>query len=40
MSASVLYDAPGPKARVRNRVYSVLGTLAVLGADRLRRRCG
>ncbi|MFI0820286.1 amino acid ABC transporter permease [Streptomyces sp. NPDC021098] len=31
MSASVLYDAPGPKARIRNRVYSVVGTLAVLG---------
>lgn len=30
MSASVLYDAPGPKAKVRNRVYSVVGTLAVL----------
>ncbi|MFD8385566.1 amino acid ABC transporter permease [Streptomyces sp. NPDC059679] len=31
MSASVLYDSPGPKARIRNRVYSVIGTLAVLG---------
>lgn len=31
MSASVLYDAPGPKARIRNRVYSVVGTLAVIG---------
>ncbi|MEU5611365.1 amino acid ABC transporter permease [Streptomyces sparsogenes] len=31
MSASVLYDAPGPKARIRNRVYSVIGTLAVIG---------
>ncbi|MET7761297.1 amino acid ABC transporter permease [Streptomyces sp. NPDC005336] len=31
MSSSVLYDAPGPKARVRNRVYSVVGSLAVLG---------
>ncbi|MER7395600.1 amino acid ABC transporter permease [Streptomyces sp. NPDC000151] len=30
MSSSVLYDAPGPKARVRNRVYSVVGALAVL----------
>ncbi|MER6046978.1 amino acid ABC transporter permease [Streptomyces sp. NPDC001793] len=29
--ASVLYDVPGPKARARNRVYSVLGALAVLG---------
>lgn len=31
MSSSVLYDAPGPKARVRNRVFSVVGGLAVLG---------
>lgn len=31
MSANVLYDAPGPKARIRNRIYSVVGTLAVLG---------
>ncbi|MCX4642741.1 amino acid ABC transporter permease [Streptomyces sp. NPDC055059] len=31
MSSSVLYDAPGPKARVRNRIYTVLGSLAVLG---------
>ncbi|MET7937467.1 amino acid ABC transporter permease [Streptomyces sp. NPDC005322] len=31
MSSSVLYDAPGPKARIRNRVYSVVGSLAVLG---------
>ncbi|MEN8652289.1 amino acid ABC transporter permease [Streptomyces sp. 21So2-11] len=31
MSSSVLYDAPGPKARVRNRTYSVLGSLMVLG---------
>ncbi|MGI5471232.1 amino acid ABC transporter permease [Streptomyces sp. CA-132043] len=30
MSSSVLYDSPGPKARVRNRVYTVLGSLAVL----------
>ncbi|MFI9029328.1 amino acid ABC transporter permease [Streptomyces sp. NPDC053560] len=30
MSSSVLYDSPGPKARVRNRLYTVLGTLAVL----------
>ncbi|MEU6964435.1 amino acid ABC transporter permease [Streptomyces chrestomyceticus] len=28
---SVLYDAPGPKAKVRNRVYTVVGALAVLG---------
>ena len=31
MSASVLYDAPGPKARARNIVYTVLGSLLVLG---------
>ncbi|MET9293555.1 amino acid ABC transporter permease [Streptomyces sp. NPDC003077] len=31
MSSSVLYDAPGPKARARNRVYTVVGALAVLG---------
>ncbi|MGP3986707.1 amino acid ABC transporter permease [Streptomyces sp. 3N207] len=31
MSASVLFDAPGPKARVRNLIYSVVGSLAVLG---------
>ncbi|MET9427978.1 MULTISPECIES: amino acid ABC transporter permease [unclassified Streptomyces] len=30
MSASVLYDAPGPKAVVRNRVYAVVGSLAIL----------
>ncbi|GAA0476650.1 amino acid ABC transporter permease [Streptomyces olivaceiscleroticus] len=30
MSSSVLYDAPGPKARVRNRIYTVVGALAVL----------
>ncbi|MEU5306731.1 amino acid ABC transporter permease [Streptomyces noursei] len=29
--ASVLYDVPGPKAKARNRVYSVIGALAVLG---------
>ncbi|MGD3110264.1 amino acid ABC transporter permease [Streptomyces sp. YGL11-2] len=29
--ASVLYDVPGPKAKARNRVYAVVGTLAVLG---------
>ncbi|MFH8567897.1 amino acid ABC transporter permease [Streptomyces sp. NPDC017993] len=28
--ASVLYDVPGPKAKVRNRFYTVLGSLAVL----------
>lgn len=31
MSSSVLFDAPGPKARVRNVVYSVVGTLVLLG---------
>ncbi|WP_405641583.1 amino acid ABC transporter permease [Streptomyces uncialis] len=30
MSSSVLYDTPGPKARVRNRVYTVVGSAAVL----------
>ncbi|MER0448696.1 amino acid ABC transporter permease [Streptomyces sp. Edi4] len=30
MSASVLYDAPGPKAVVRNRIYAVVGTLVLL----------
>ena len=27
--ASVLYDAPGPKARARSRVISVVGVLAI-----------
>ncbi|NLU65690.1 amino acid ABC transporter permease [Streptomyces sp. HNM0574] len=31
MSASVLYDAPGPRAKARNIVFSILGTAAVLG---------
>ena len=31
MSASVLFDAPGPKARVRNILYTVLGAAALLG---------
>lgn len=31
MSANVLFDAPGPKARVRNIIYTVIGGLAVLG---------
>ncbi|MCX5155474.1 amino acid ABC transporter permease [Streptomyces sp. NBC_00291] len=31
MSANVLYDAPGPKAIVRNRVYAVIGTLVLVG---------
>ncbi|MGP4000812.1 amino acid ABC transporter permease [Streptomyces sp. 8N706] len=30
MSSSVLYDAPGPKARIRNRIYTVAGSAAVL----------
>lgn len=30
MSASVLYDTPGPKAVVRNRVYAVVGSLAII----------
>ncbi|GGV92327.1 amino acid ABC transporter permease [Streptomyces gelaticus] len=30
MSASVLYDTPGPKATVRNRLYAVVGSLAIL----------
>ncbi|KUF13170.1 MULTISPECIES: amino acid ABC transporter permease [Streptomyces] len=31
MSANVLFDAPGPKARVRNIIYTVIGGLAVVG---------
>ncbi|NBE55609.1 amino acid ABC transporter permease [Streptomyces boluensis] len=31
MSASVLFDAPGPKARVRNVIYTVVGFAALLG---------
>jgi glutamate transport system permease protein len=31
MSSSVLFDAPGPKARARNRTYAVLGSAALLG---------
>ncbi|MEW2269009.1 amino acid ABC transporter permease [Streptomyces griseofuscus] len=31
MTSSVLYDSPGPKARVRNRCYTVLGSLALAG---------
>ncbi|MGP3923837.1 amino acid ABC transporter permease [Streptomyces sp. 8N616] len=31
MSSSVLFDTPGPKARVRNRIYTVVGSLLVLG---------
>jgi glutamate transport system permease protein len=29
MTASVLYDAPGPKARLRNRLYAVVGGAAI-----------
>ncbi|MFF4406428.1 amino acid ABC transporter permease [Streptomyces sp. NPDC001404] len=31
MSTSVLYDVPGPRARVRNRIYGVLATAVLLG---------
>ncbi|MFQ3557225.1 amino acid ABC transporter permease [Streptomyces gramineus] len=31
MTSSVLYDAPGPKARMRNRLYTGLGSLALAG---------
>jgi glutamate transport system permease protein len=31
MSSSVLYDAPGPRARLRNRLLTVIGGLAVAG---------
>ncbi|MGV9340461.1 amino acid ABC transporter permease [Streptomyces sp. NPDC003688] len=31
MSSSVLFDTPGPRARVRNRLYTVLGSLALAG---------
>jgi glutamate transport system permease protein len=31
MSASVLYDAPGPRARIRNRVLGAVVALAILG---------
>ncbi|WKU47366.1 amino acid ABC transporter permease [Streptomyces sp. VNUA116] len=31
MSANVLYDAPGPRARARNRLYGALSTVAILG---------
>ena len=30
--ASVLYDAPGPKAKVRNVIYSVIVAVAVVAA--------
>jgi glutamate transport system permease protein len=29
VSANVLFDAPGPRARLRNRLYAVVGTLAI-----------
>lgn len=31
MSSSVLFDAPGPKAQLRNRVYAVLGSVLIVG---------
>ncbi|CAM5380948.1 amino acid ABC transporter permease [Streptomyces abikoensis] len=31
MSANVLYDAPGPRARARNRLYGALSTVAIAG---------
>ncbi|WP_171162725.1 amino acid ABC transporter permease [Streptomyces sp. I05A-00742] len=31
MSTSVLFDAPGPKARVRNRLYGAVSALAIVG---------
>jgi glutamate transport system permease protein len=31
MSASVLYDAPGPKAKRRNTIFSVVGILVIAG---------
>lgn len=31
-SASVLFDAPGPKARLRNNIYTAVVVVAVLGA--------
>ncbi|MFM9371818.1 amino acid ABC transporter permease [Streptomyces sp. Da 82-17] len=31
MSASVLFDAPGPKARARNIIYTVVGSAALIG---------
>ncbi len=32
MSLSVLYDAPGPKARMRSRTISVVGVILIIGA--------
>ncbi|RAJ58924.1 glutamate transport system permease protein [Streptomyces sp. Amel2xB2] len=31
MSSSVLFDAPGPKARARNRAYAVVGSVVLAG---------
>jgi glutamate transport system permease protein len=31
MSSTALFDIPGPKARIRHRLYAVLGTAAVVG---------
>jgi glutamate transport system permease protein len=31
MSTSVLYDVPGPRARLRHRVYGVVGALLIAG---------
>ncbi|MDJ0341618.1 amino acid ABC transporter permease [Streptomyces sp. H10-C2] len=31
MTASVLYDAPGPRTRRRNLIYTVIGSLALAG---------
>ena len=30
-TSSVLYDVPGPRARLRNRIYAVVGTVAIVG---------
>ncbi|WP_460795279.1 amino acid ABC transporter permease [Nocardioides pacificus] len=32
MSSSVLFDAPGPRTKVRHRLYTLAGALLVLGA--------
>lgn len=32
MSASVLFDAPGPKTVLRHRIYSVLAAVVIIGA--------
>src|SRR6478735_513907 len=31
MTASVLFDAPGPRTRARHRIYTVLGVLVLVG---------